>query len=92
MPAEDAGETTLVHYGLGHASQRTLREELFTDATLVVRGHKIGVHRAVLAANSPIFKHMFCSQMTEGSNTSVMLLSPVTALYVTPSTSLPLPT
>ena len=66
VSAEEAGETTLVHYGLGHASQRMLKERLFTDATLVVHGREIGVHRAVLATNSPVFKRMFCSPMTEG--------------------------
>ena len=68
-PAEtskDAGEITFVHCGLGQTSQHMLNQQLFTDATLVVQGHSIPVHRAVLAANSPVFYRMFTCQMSEG--------------------------
>ena len=66
---EDAdNDTSYVHCGLAHASQQMLHEDLFTDAVVVVEGQGIPVHRAVLAANSPVFKQMFLSQMREGEN------------------------
>ena len=63
---EDNGQTPFMHCGLNQANQQMLQEELFTDATLIVQGHSIAVHRAVLAANSPVFKQLFSCQMTEG--------------------------
>ena len=59
-----------------------LHEELYTDATLVVEGQDIPVHRAVLAANSPVFKQMFISNMREGMLSSAyVVVNPTTPLY-----------
>ena len=43
--------------------QQMLHERLFTDATLVVEDQAIPVHRAVLAANSPVVKRMLMSHV-----------------------------
>ena len=68
VATEDDGQTPFVHCGLNQTNTKMLQEELFTDATLVVQGHSIAVHRAVLAANSPVFKRLFSCHMTEGEN------------------------
>ena len=68
----DADDTSYIHYGLYDTSQQMLQERLFTDATLVVEGQAIPVHRAVLAANSPFFKCMLASQMREGDSVDLM--------------------
>ena len=70
---EDTDDTSYVHHGLACASQQMLHEDLFTDAVLMVEGQGIAVHRAVLAANSPVFKNMFKSQMREGKSTCMYL-------------------
>ena len=66
-------DTTFAHFGLSHASQQMLHRQLFTDAVLIVEGHQIAVHRAVLAANSPVFNQLFSCQMTEGITACAVL-------------------
>ena len=79
---EDTDDTSYVHHGLACASQQMLHEDLFTDAVLMVEGQGIAVHRAVLAANSPVFKSMFKSQMSEGKSTcQYSFLFPMSALF-----------
>lgn len=48
-------------------------ERLFTDARLMVGSLAIPVHRAVIAAASPVMCRMLQSEMQEGENTSIRL-------------------
>jgi len=51
---------------VGSAMQQMYHQRLFTDATVVTEGQVLHVHRAVLAAGSPVFQAMFSSPMHEG--------------------------
>lgn len=47
-------------------SYRMYEQQLYTDASLVVGDQTLHVHRAVLAAASPVFEGMFRHNMQEG--------------------------
>lgn len=66
--AMDFDDSTLMNHQLGPSMQAMYRQRLFTDATIVVEGQTLHAHRAVLAAASPVFERMFCSQMQEGEH------------------------
>ena len=65
----DFDDSTLINHQLGSSIQAMYRQRLFTDATIVVEGQALPVHRAVLAAASPVFERMFSSHMQEGEST-----------------------
>ncbi|CAE8613016.1 unnamed protein product [Polarella glacialis] len=50
---------------------RVYEDRKFTDAVLTCRGHRIPVHRAILAAASPVFARMWDSGMREASEAAV---------------------
>ena len=54
--------TPITTSDLIHTSRGMYEQGLFTDAVLVVEGQALHVHRAVLAAASPVFHAMFIYQ------------------------------
>jgi hypothetical protein len=48
-------------------------ERLFTDASVVAGDEKISVHRAIMAAGSPVMRAMFESGFKEGSEAQIVL-------------------
>lgn len=81
LHSRDFDDSTLMNHQLGPSMQAMYRQRLFTDATIVVEGHTLHVHRAVLAAASPVFERMFSSDMQEGS-------TPVSAVAAAPQLQL----
>ncbi|XP_065209125.1 speckle-type POZ protein-like B [Planococcus citri] len=47
--------------------ERILKDELFTDVTISLRGKNYPLHRAFLAARSPVFKSMFSTSSNENN-------------------------
>lgn len=50
---------------LQHDLENILNDPHFADVTLIVEGHNIKAHKAVLSARSPVFAAMFSSEMLE---------------------------
>ena len=73
--SRDFDDSTLMNHQLGASVQAMYQQRLFTDATIVVEGKTLHVHRAVLAAASPVFERMFSSHMQEGEHTCVCCCS-----------------
>ncbi|CAD6186161.1 unnamed protein product [Caenorhabditis auriculariae] len=55
--------------------QRLFREELLTDFTIEVGGKELRVHKAVLAARSPVFLAMLSHTDTNEAKTGVLTIS-----------------
>ena len=71
----DFDDSTLMNHQLPGSMQAMYRQRLFTDAAIMVEGKTLHVHRAVLAAASPVFQRMFSSHMQEGEHTCVCCCS-----------------
>ncbi|KAL3143280.1 hypothetical protein ABBQ38_002123 [Trebouxia sp. C0009 RCD-2024] len=69
--SRDFYDTNLMNHQVGCSMQAMYRQRLFTDATIVVEGHTLQAHRAVLAAASPVFERMFSSHMQEGKSQTI---------------------
>eukprot|EP00931_Biecheleriopsis_adriatica_P046501 TRINITY_DN26710_c0_g1_i1.p1 TRINITY_DN26710_c0_g1~~TRINITY_DN26710_c0_g1_i1.p1 ORF type:complete len:329 (+),score=64.02 TRINITY_DN26710_c0_g1_i1:48-989(+) len=52
-------------------SNKLFSERKFTDARILCEGVEINVHRAVLAAASPVFERMLESEMCEGTSATI---------------------
>ena len=64
--SRDFEDSSLMNWQAGSCMQAMYQQQLFTDATILVEGHTLPAHRAVLAAASPVFERMFSSHMQEG--------------------------
>ena len=69
--SQDFEDNTLQNCQAVCAMRGMYEQQLFTDATILVQGQQLHVHRAVLAAVSPVFQRMFSSQMQEGGTPSL---------------------
>jgi len=65
------GDNSIIAYPLKRESnlpddiQKLFNDETFSDVTLAVDQATFKVHRAILAARSPVFKRMFSNEMKE---------------------------
>ncbi len=64
--SRDFEDSSMMNLQAGSSTQTMYQQQLFTDATILVQGRTLRLHRAVLAAASPVFERMFCSHMQEG--------------------------
>ena len=65
-PDEPATITKLDQYGLSARLKEKFRSQLMTDATIAVGTRSWGVHRADLAAESPVLRNALESEPNQG--------------------------
>jgi len=67
------GKEYIAHPDSLQVSEKMFQERKHCDVIIDVKGEKMSVHRAVLAANSPVFDAMFAHDMKENRERMVKI-------------------